>query len=102
LEKRRYPRRTKRLSVRFSDGNKEFTAVTSNVSRTGMFIRTRKPLPHGTSLDIVLEVSSHQKIALSGIVVRAIRTGLSDFKDGMGIQLTTVPQEYLDFIDGLA
>jgi Tfp pilus assembly protein PilZ len=100
LEKRKTPRKIKRLAVTWTDGTVEYTGVTSNVSATGIFIRTRKPFHEGTSLKILLEIGKSQTIALTGVVVRSIKTGLSDFKNGMGIQLTEIPQEYSDFIKG--
>ncbi len=103
MEKRNPPpRRTKRLNISFSDGKVDHLGTSSNFSLTGLFIRTRKAFNPGTSLKIVLELDEHQKIDLTGIVVWATRTGNIDFKNGMGIKLTSLPQAYKDFVNGLS
>lgn len=102
MEKRDLPpRKTRRLSVAFSDGKEQQSGTSSNFSLKGLFIRTRKAFNPGTSLKMVIEVDEHQKIDLTGIVVWATRTGNIDFKNGMGIKLTSVPQAYEDYVKGL-
>jgi Tfp pilus assembly protein PilZ len=101
MAKRSAPRKIKRLPVTFSDGNVEYTGTSSDFSLTGVFIRTRKALDPGTQLRIVLEVDEDRKIELRGIVVRSIKTGIMEFKNGMGIKLTFVPKEYEDFVKAL-
>jgi Tfp pilus assembly protein PilZ len=89
------------LPVIFSDGKVEYTGMSSDFSLTGIFIRTRKALNPGTQLRIVLEVDENRKIELTGIVVRSIKTGIMEFKNGMGIKLTSIPKEYEDFVKAL-
>ncbi len=50
---------------------------------------------------MVIELDNNRKINLTGVVVRSIKTGIADFKNGMGIKLTSIPQEYQDFINEL-
>jgi len=102
MEKRNPPpRKTRRLSVSFSDGKGQYSGTSSNFSLSGIFIRTRKAFNPGTSLKMVLELDEHRKIDLTGTVVWATRTGIMDFKNGMGIKLTSAPQAYKDFVKGL-
>jgi Tfp pilus assembly protein PilZ len=101
MDKRIVPRRIKRLSITFSDGKVERTGTSSDFSETGLFIRTRKPFNPGTNVNIVIEITAGKQIRLEGIVVRAIKTGAMDFKNGMGIKLTTIPEEYKNFVKGL-
>lgn len=102
MEKRDYPpRKTKRLNVSFSDGKVEHIGTSSNFSLKGIFIRTRKAFNPGTSLKMVIEINEHRKIELTGIVVWATRTGIRDFKNGMGIKLTAIHQAYEDYVKGL-
>jgi len=102
MEKRNPPpRRTKRLTISFSDGKGQYSGTSSNCSLTGIFIRTRKAFNPGTSLKMVLEIDDHRKIDLTGTVVWATRTGIMDFKNGMGIKLTSIPQAYEDFVKEL-
>ena len=100
-DKRIAPRKIRRLSVIFSDGKDEYSGTSSDFSATGLFIRTRKALSPGTSLKIVIELDDHRKVTLTGMVVRSIKTGLMDFKNGMGIKLTNIPKDYEDFIQNL-
>ncbi|MEF9475663.1 MAG: PilZ domain-containing protein [Candidatus Mariimomonas ferrooxydans] len=90
------------MNISFSDGKAEHIGTSSNFSFEGIFIRTRKAFDPGTSLKMVLEVDEHRKIDLTGIVVWATRTGIMDFKNGMGIKITSVPQAYEDFVKGLS
>ncbi|MEE8329542.1 MAG: PilZ domain-containing protein [Thermodesulfovibrionia bacterium] len=96
------PRRTRRLNVSFSDGKAEHSGTSSNFSLKGIFIRTRKAFNPGTSLKMVLEVNEHQKIDFTGVVVWATRTGIMDFKNGMGIKITSISQAYEDFVKELS
>lgn len=91
-------RHTKRLPVVFSNGDSEFIGTTSNLSSTGLFIRTKKALSPGTLLKMVLEVDKDNKIHLEGEVVWSLKTGLIDFKNGMGVKLKSIPQTYEELI----
>lgn len=85
---------TKRLSLVFSDGEVEYNGITSNISTTGLFIRTRKPFPPGTNIKVIIDTDKGEKIVADGVVVWALRTGVADFKNGMGVKLTTIPEAY--------
>jgi len=98
MEKRKIYRKIKRLPITFSDGQEEYAGISSDFSATGLFIRTRRPFSPGTSVKMVLETEKNQKIVLTGVVVRAIKTGIMDFKNGMGIRLDSIPQVYKDFL----
>ena len=101
MGKRITQRKIRRLSITFSDGNTEYSGTSSDFSATGLFIRTRKALSPGTPIEMVAELDNNRRIPLTGIVVRSIKTGIADFKNGMGIKLTSIPQEYQDFINEL-
>jgi uncharacterized protein (TIGR02266 family) len=92
---------TRRFPLTFSDGNRENHGVSSNISSTGIFIRTRNALPPGTRLKIVLEVDGDTRIDLEGEVAWALKTGLQDFRNGMGVELSNVSQEYEDLLKRL-
>ncbi len=101
-DKRRARRKIKRLFITFSDGVSEHKGISSDFSDTGLFIRTRiNAFDPGTPVNVVLEVDEDRGIKLTGEVVRAIRTGILDFKNGMGIRLTDIPQSYKDFLEEL-
>jgi uncharacterized protein (TIGR02266 family) len=94
-------RHIKRFPITFSDGKGEYSAVTSNISSTGIFIRTRKALPPGTYLKINLELGRDKMIVLDGVVAWALKTGIADFKNGMGVRLTSIPDEYKELVRSL-
>ncbi len=85
----------------FSDGVSVFNGVSSNISISGLFIRTRKALPPGTTLKIVLELDKDRRIDLEGEVAWSLKTGIADFKNGMGVKLSVIPKEYEDIISEL-
>lgn len=91
-------RMTKRLPLKFSDGVSEVIAFSSNISSTGLFIRTRKAYPPGTKLKISLEADNNNTIELEGEVAWSLKTGSTSFKNGMGINLSNIPQSYLDLV----
>jgi len=82
-------RHTKRLQVVFSNGESDFIGTTSNLSSTGLFIRTKKALSPGTLLKIVLDVDKDNKINLEGEVAWSLKTGLMDFKNGWALNSRT-------------
>lgn len=98
---KRAPRKIKRLPITFSDGVVEHNGISSDFSSSGLFIRTRKAFDPGTPLKMVLEVDESRKIPLTGVVARAIKTGVLDFKNGMGMMLTSIPKAYEDFLKEL-
>jgi Tfp pilus assembly protein PilZ len=102
MSKRVTDRKIKRLPITFSDGKVEYNGLSSDFSPSGIFIRTRKAFNPGTHVKMVLEVDKDHKIELTGIVARAIKTGVADFKNGMGIKLTYIPKEYEDFVKELS
>jgi len=85
---------TRRLSLTFSNGEVEYNGVTSNISETGLFIRTRKPFPPGTNIIVKIETPDTRDIMMEGVVIWALKTGISDFKDGMGVKLINIPEAY--------
>lgn len=91
----------KRLPVTFSDGKNEYKGTTANISHSGVFIRTRHILKPGTIIKIEMELENDLMMELVGIVVRFVKVGSTVFKDGIGVQLVTIPQEYNDLIDKL-
>ncbi len=89
---------TKRLPLKFSTGGAESIAFSSNLSKSGLFIRTRKAYPPGTKLKISLEADNNNTIELEGEVAWSLKTGSTSFKNGMGIKLVNIPQSYLDLV----
>jgi Tfp pilus assembly protein PilZ len=97
-EKRKSKRKIRRLPVTFSSQGVEFTGNTSNVSCTGMFIRTRKPFKTGIPVEISLHVDNDHTINLNARTVRATKLGSFYRKNGMGVQLLSQSEEYSNFL----
>jgi Tfp pilus assembly protein PilZ len=99
-EKRESVRVIKRLEVKILS-NGEQTAITSDLSENGLFIRTGKVLNPGSSINFRISLPDRHEINLSGRVVRSKKSysGLSGrSKSGMGIQLidaTSVSYSFL-------
>ena len=94
-------RKIRRVSVTFSDGKAEYQGTSSDFSFTGLFIRTRKPFPQGTHLKMVLELDVNRRITLTGVVARSIKTRVIDFKNGMGVRIKPITEEYKEFLKEL-
>ncbi|MEW6109770.1 MAG: PilZ domain-containing protein [Nitrospirota bacterium] len=101
VEKRSCKRKIKRLNINFSDGKEENIGISSDFSCNGLFIRTRKGFREGTVLYMNLELDNGKKLPLTGIVKRTIKTQISNYKNGMGIELTSVHEEYDNFVKEL-
>ncbi len=94
-------RKIKRVSVTFSDGKTEHQGTSSDFSFTGIFVRTRKAFAPGTHIKMVLEIDENKKITVTGVVARSLRTRVSDFKNGMGVKISPITEEYKDFLKDL-
>ena len=101
IERRSGERLVRELPLVFSNSGEEHRGMSSDFSVTGLFIITREPFSPGTSLKIRLEVSEREKIHLSGVVARTIKTGEGSIKDGMGIKLNNAPFKYHQLIESM-
>lgn len=52
-------------------------------------------------LTMKLEMEDGSVVPLTGIVKRLIKTQISSYKNGMGVELTSVPPEYDLFVQDL-
>lgn len=103
MEKRDKERVIKRLEVRFMT-SVENTAITSNLSESGIFIRTKRGIAPGSVLDIKLNLPGSQALVLKGKVVRSMSSvsGLiGEAKSGIGVQLISPPSEYISYVRSL-
>jgi len=79
--------------VHQAGADKSVTGFTTDISREGLFIQTRNPLPPGTPIKIELTYSDG-RIDLEGVVVRAERVPVQlqgAMKAGMGIRIHPSP-----------
>ncbi len=94
-ERKRAERYTKRLETEFSAAGKTHKGFLSNLSRTGLFIRTRRSFESGSEIDIKIYLPDGKESYISGIVRRAITSdeGLLA-RNGMGVELTKIDINY--------
>jgi PilZ domain/Thioredoxin 2, N-terminal len=94
----RHPRFTKRLEVTFSSGGLSYKGILSNLSANGLFIRTNRGFAPGTTVDIQLMMPGNKISSLKGIVRRTVKAPISPVKNGMGIELLTRDETYVNFV----
>jgi hypothetical protein len=95
---KRTKRFTKRLEVSFSSGVHSYRGILSNVSVSGLFIRTNRGFAPGTTVDIELMLPDNTVSSLKGIVRRTIKTPVTTMKNGMGVELLYQDAKYQSFI----
>lgn len=94
----RHPRFTKRLEARFSSGGMSFAGISSNLSESGLFIRTNRGFAPDTAIDIELVMPDGKTSSLKGLVRRTIKTPMSTLKNGMGVELLEKDAAYINFL----
>jgi hypothetical protein len=99
--KRRHKRIIKRLETEFSAAGIYFRGISSDLSGSGLFVRTTKPFPPDTLVDLTVHLPEDLFARLKGVVRHAIRTGLSHSKNGMGIEIVEYDQNFVAFINSL-
>ena len=87
----RAPRYSLRVPLRYRPlGEATWTdGTTENISRTGILVRSSRLLPPNTSLEIQFFLSSHERVACNGTVVRT--AGEPGEGEGAGLGATIVP-----------
>jgi hypothetical protein len=100
-EKRRFPRKRRRLPVEFVWEKTPCTGFTYDISSAGIFVRaTRFPKP-GAEISATLVLPGEKPVKVLGIVVRTFRVPASLTRlipSGFSLRLTEQPEEYLAFL----
>lgn len=94
----RHPRFTKRLEVTFSSGGLSYKGILSNLSANGLFIRTNRGFAPGTEVEIQLMMPGDKISSLKGIVRRTVKAPVTPAKNGMGIELITRDEAYVNLV----
>jgi hypothetical protein len=94
------PRFERELRVRYGLNRPTIVGQTANISESGLFVVTRKPLPEGAFTGLLLEME-HCKVPLRGSVVwnRCVPGFGRDA--GMGLSLLKPPTIYLRYVEAL-
>jgi len=106
-ERRRNRRWPRQLEVRFWKQGEEgqgSRAISTNISRTGIFVRTQMVLPSGTRMRLAVGHGG-RSFTVEGVVMRALRSPAhlqSVMPSGMGVRFMTseeLLEELLPAID---
>jgi hypothetical protein len=101
IERRLSKRFAQALPIAFLNEGREYRGVSMDFSASGLFILTREPFKPGTMVKMNLEVSKKKIIRLVGVVVRTMKTGDINIKDGMAIKLNEVPFLYHKLLESI-
>jgi hypothetical protein len=98
---RRHKRIIKRLETECSAAGVDFRGISSDLSGSGLFVRTSKPFSPDTAVDLTIHLPDNSLSKLRGIVRRAVRTGLAYGKNGMGIEIIECDQNFVTYVNSL-
>lgn len=101
MSKRRHKRIIRRLQTEFSADGLAFRGVSSDLSKSGLFVRTNKPFPPDTLVDITIHLPGNMLSRLKGSVRRTVKTGQTTIKNGMGMEIVESDQNYINFLNGI-
>ena len=91
------PRKAHAVPVRFGNGSTLFSAMTANLSESGMFVATLAPLDPGVALRVMMSLATGP-IGMKGEVVWSRSTIVLGRPVGMGLKLLSPPSLYQEFV----
>lgn len=98
---RKHDRFTKRLETTFALGDLKYRGISSDLSETGLFIRTQHGLVPGSVIDIEVYLPNGELSRMRGVVRRTTKAPVavsSIVKNGMGVELVEMDSTYRDFL----
>lgn len=99
--KRRHKRIIKRLNTQFSSAGLSLRGTSSNLSESGLFLRTMKPLPPDTQVDVSIQLPDNIVSRLKGTVRWSLKSAMRNGRSGMGIEITENDRYYVNFLNTL-
>jgi hypothetical protein len=96
--RRGHERFIRRLETEFTAENKNYRGISSDLSISGLFIRSNHAFVPDTQLDIVIHLPDSTDVKLKGRVRRAIKTPIVSLKNGMGVEITENDPQYIKFV----
>jgi len=104
MEKRKSLRINKKLEVRFQTLT-EYTAITNDISETGLFIKTNMAIKPGSIINLKLNLPDAQELFLAGKIIRSIKAPPGIFSpvksSGVGVELIDPPKSYINYLNSL-
>jgi type IV pilus assembly protein PilZ len=101
--RRQSPRIKARLKVRFKNANAFISEYTQNISKGGLFVRTRKPCASGSIVEVVLVIpDTEQEVSAMGDVIHVVdaEAATEARPAGMGLELKEISPEAKALIEG--
>ena len=99
--RRGHDRFIRRLETEFAAENKNYRGISSDLSVSGLFIRTQHAFAPDTLLDIVIHLPDSADVKLRGRVRRSIKTPVVSIKNGMGIEILENDSRYVNFVKNI-
>jgi len=96
--RRGHDRFIRRLETEFTAENKNYRGISSDLSISGLFIRTQHAFVPDTLIDIVIHLPDSTDVKLRGRVRRSIKTPVVSIKNGMGIEILENDSRYVNFV----
>ena len=97
--KRRHKRIIKRLNTEFSSGDLSFRGTSSNLSESGLFLRTIKPLPTNAEVEVSIQLPDDIVSRLKGTVRWSLKSAMKNGRSGMGIEISENDRHYVNFLN---
>jgi uncharacterized protein (TIGR02266 family) len=100
-QERRHKRIVKRIETEFSAGGSDSRGISSDISASGLFVRTSKPFTPDTLVDLTLHLPGNMVSRLKGRVRWAAKMGQLSGRNGMGIEIVENDENFVNFISSL-
>ena len=97
--KRQHKRIIKRLDTEFSSEGPSFHGMSSNLSEGGLFLRTIKPLPVDTPVEVSIQLPDNTVSRLKGTVRWSLKSVQRTARSGMGIEISENDRHYVNFLN---
>jgi hypothetical protein len=101
MERRKQKRYTKRCEVTFAINGTTYRGISSNLSLSGLFLKTRNPLVADIPLDLVVHFPDGSTSQLKGITKWASRNAVEKIKNGMGIEIIEYDPNYSGYVNSM-
>ena len=104
MEQRRAERIKQRLTCELVIGDRNHQGIVLDVSRTGLFVQTSASPPPGERIGVKLRRSDGSCVEVETSVARRYRVPqrlASIARGGVGLRITSPPDDYLQFIDSV-
>ncbi len=98
MEKRAFERIPANIKVRFNCNSTEFSGTIMNLAEKGMFINTEESW---FPFDIQFEIPVALEEEILNVPVNLNRIILSPDSNGIGVELISPPEKYLEFVSNL-